>query len=153
MTVYFMDSSALVKYYIREPGTRYITGIMQNPMDKAVIAEITPVETISAVSRQKHDGHIPPRAARAIRLLLDRNVAREYAVIRLSPAIVARAKDLLEAHRLRAYDAVQLASAEDSQARLANAGLPPLIFLAADNRLLTVASTVGLQTDNPNNYP
>ena len=33
------------------------------------------------------------------------------------------------------------------------AGLPSLIFLAADNRLVAVAQTEGLAADNPNKHP
>lgn len=32
-------------------------------------------------------------------------------------------------------------------------GLPALIFLAADQRLLAAAAAEGLTVDNPNNYP
>ena len=67
-------------------------------------------------------------------------------------AIVARAQDLASAHLLRAYDAVQLASALESNARLLIAGSSPLTFVSADTRLLTAAAAEGLATEDPNSH-
>lgn len=64
-----------------------------------------------------------------------------------------RAEDLLEAHPLRAYDAVQLASALESNDRLVAADLAPLVFVSADTRLLAVAMAEGLATDDPTAHP
>ncbi len=57
---------------------------------------------------------------------------------------------LLLVHPLRAYDAVQLASAMLAQFRLETASL---VFLTADDRLLTAAAAEGLLTDNHNLHP
>ena len=59
----------------------------------------------------------------------------------------------LERYPLRAYDAVQLASALLTRDTLQTIGLPPLTFLAADDRLLAVAQAEGLATDNPSAHP
>jgi hypothetical protein len=48
---------------------------------------------------------------------------------------------------------VQLASALMAHDALRSAGLPPLTFLAADDRLLAAAQAEGLATDNPNVHP
>jgi hypothetical protein len=48
---------------------------------------------------------------------------------------------------------VQLASALMARDTLRSAGLPPLTFLAADDRLLAAAQAEGLATDNPNAHP
>jgi len=45
--------------------------------------------------------------------------------IALQAQVLHHAEDLLETHALRAYDAVQLASALESSARLVAAGLAP----------------------------
>jgi hypothetical protein len=70
----------------------------------------------------------------------------------LNSAIIQRALNLHEAHRLRAYDAVQLASALELQQRANTIG-DTITFIASDIRLLQAASASGLTTDNPNNYP
>jgi predicted nucleic acid-binding protein len=84
---------------------------------------------------------------------MDRHAKREYAVIALTSAVVQRAEDMLTSHPLRAYDSVQLASALEANNRLITAKLTPLIFVSADTRLLTVAISEGLTTDDPNAHP
>lgn len=64
-----------------------------------------------------------------------------------------QACDLLERHPLRAYDAVQLASAlESNQLFLTDAAIT-LTFVSADQRLLTAAIAEGLAVEDPNLYP
>ena len=106
-----------------------------------MVARITPVEVISAVSRRRREGTVTSRTARAIRLLLDRHCAREYIIVELTPDIAVRAAGLLERHPLRAYDALQLATVLESNTRITAAQLPALTFISADNRLLAIAST------------
>lgn len=118
-----------------------------------LIAQVTPAEIVSGVARRRREGTIPARAAHAIRLLIDRHKRREYMVIALQAQVLLRAENLLETHPLRAYDAMQLASALESNDRLVAAGLAPLVFISADTRLLTVASAESLKTDDPNAHP
>jgi len=154
MTAYFLDSSALVKRYVIETGTNWISSITDSRAGNAIIiSQITQAEVVSAVMRRKRDGTITPRSAHAIRLLVDRHANRDYQVVALTRQIIQRAEDLLETYSLRAYDSIQLASALDSNTRLLASGLPPLTFLSADIRLITVAISEGLTTDDPNAHP
>jgi predicted nucleic acid-binding protein len=79
--------------------------------------------------------------------------ATEYQLVELTSSVVEQARLLLEHHPLRAYDAVQLASALVAQHALQSVNLLPLTFLSADDRLLVVAQAEGLVTDNPNTHP
>jgi hypothetical protein len=74
----------------------------------------------------------------------------QYQITEITPAVIRRSRSLLEQHPLRAYDAIQLASALLAQTALQTAELPPLSFLAADERLITAAQAEGLPTGNPN---
>jgi|GEM_PF-1352005 len=67
--------------------------------------------------------------------------------------VVALAGQLLDRHPLRAYDAVQLASALIVNQTLTEVDLPVPAFLSADDRLLNTARAEGLPTDNPNLHP
>ncbi len=154
MSTYFLDSSALVKRYVLERGTNWIQIMLASSGGHSIIvSRLTQAEIMSAVSRQKREGAVNPRTARAIRLLLDRHMRREYTVVELTPQIIHRAEDLLETHPLRAYDAVQLASALESNARLTGMGLSSLTFVAADQRLLSIAGNEALVTDDPHAHP
>jgi predicted nucleic acid-binding protein len=154
MTHYFMDTSAMIKRYVVEVGTAWIlSSVVRSAGNIVFIAHITQAEVVSGAMRRKRDGTIPERSARAVRLLVDRHMSREYRVIGLTGEIVQRAEDLLELHPLRAYDSIQLASALIANSRLVTAGLIPLTFIFADTRLLTAATAEGLRVDDPNVHP
>lgn len=75
------------------------------------MAQITPVEMVSALARKQRETNISPRTLQAAVLLIERHVKREYIVVRFNDLVEKRAKRLLTTHPLRAYDAIQLASA------------------------------------------
>jgi hypothetical protein len=151
---YFLDSSALIKRYVVEIGTRWVRSITAPSRGQVIIvAHITSVEIVSGTMRRRREGAINQRTAHAIRLLVDRHSRRQYQVVGLTEQITQRAKNLLETHPLRAYDSVQLASALESNNRLIAVGLSPVIFVSADSRLLMIAAAEGLTTDDPNHYP
>jgi predicted nucleic acid-binding protein len=151
MSLYFMDSSALAKRYMPEKGTAWIREITApDSTHDILIAQITPVEIISALARHYHDGVIDRPSFQDFQDLVLYHVQHHYKVLALSNEIVLQAVLLHEQYRLRAYDSVQLATALQLRKRIPinNA----LIFVSADNRLLNTASASGLTTDNPNLY-
>jgi predicted nucleic acid-binding protein len=154
MTHYFFDSSAVVKRYIPERGTPWIRSLLPpNAANVIMFANVTQVEIMSGVQRRTREKQISQRTAQAIRLLVDHHASRAYMVIGLSLDLIQRAENLLETYPLRAYDSIQLASAIEANIHLLAGGLPPLIFVSADNRLLMAASSEGLQIDDPNLHP
>lgn len=153
MSIYFLDSSALVKRYIPETGTAWILSLCTKSSTSAIfIAKVTPVELISAFARQYHDGEMKLPVFQGYRQLVLLHNKNQYQVMSLSSVVVLKACDLHESYRLRAYDSVQLASALELQKRL-TAGRQTLTFVSADARLLQAATSEGLTVDNPNNYP
>ena len=154
MTIYFLDSSALVKRYVAETGSAWIRDLADpgahNPL---IIARVTWIEVLSALARRRREGTLSADdIAQAIQAFRhDLNV--QYQVSELDPALAEAAGELVGRHTLRAYDAIQLASALQAQANLTQAAGPLLTFLAADDNLLAVAQAEGLLTDNPNRHP
>jgi predicted nucleic acid-binding protein len=67
--------------------------------------------------------------------------------------IAEAAGDLVVRHPLRAYDAIQLASVLRAQSDLGLIEGPPVVFVAADDRLMDAAQAEGLQTANPHHHP
>ncbi len=61
--------------------------------------------------------------------------------------------ELTQRHRLRGYDAVQLATGLAVNEVLVAAGLPGLTFVAADADLVAAARVEGLLADDPNFHP
>ena len=154
MSIYFLDSSALVKRYVTEIGSTWIRALTtpdaRNPL---IIARITWVEVLSALARRKREGSLTSDdVAQAIRAFrYDMNM--QYQVSELDPPLAEAAGELVTQHPLRAYDAVQLASALRVQSDLVRTEAPALTFLTADDRLVAVAHAEGLLTDNPNHHP
>ena len=61
MTVYFLDSSALVKRYVAEPGTAWIQALaVPSAHNTLLISRITWVEVLSALARRQREGRLPP---------------------------------------------------------------------------------------------
>ena len=58
--------------------------------------------------------------------------------------------NLAELHRLRGYDALQLAFAVAYETQLKTRGRGPLTLISADRELNQAAQTEGLLTDDPN---
>ncbi len=154
MTTYYLDSSALSKRYVEETGTPWLRGILAPAEGNAVItARITMVELHSALARRLREGSVDAQACLIAVHALNRHCATEYRFVELDLTVVGLARDLLDRHPLRAYDAVQLASALRASHALQAARLPSLSFLSADDRLITAATHEGLATDNPNSHP
>jgi len=153
MSQYFLDSSALVKRYMPETGTGWVRQMTASASNNDIyVAQITVVEIQSAIARQFHDGHIDQTTLTLIRSLFERHFQREYLTLGLSASILQRSLDLLSTYRLRAYDATQLGTALELQARATGIGVQ-VTFVAADNRLLQAAVSEGLQTEDPNQHP
>jgi len=155
MSLYYLDSSALVKRYVTETGTRWIQGLTDPASGNTVIiATLTRIEAAAALAaRHRAPGGITRAERDGAVALLDRHCNREYILIPNDSAILDRALILTQNHRLRGYDAVQLATALIVNDRYLAAGLSALTFVAADDDLLAAAQTEGLASDNPNAHP
>ena len=150
MTAFFLDSSVLVKRYIREQGTVWVRSITRaNAGYTLFVAQITPVEVMSGVFRQHREGIITGQLADVSSRLLQLHTQRDYVVVTLTPDIVRQSIDYLNLYALRAYDAVQLASAVEAAKRLGASEGDTLEFVSADKRLLAAAASVGLPVRNP----
>ncbi len=154
MSALFLDSSALIKRYVIESGTAWIQALAApHTNNKLIIARITWVEVLSALSRRYREGNLSPasvtKSIRTFRYDLD----IQYQVVELDRTLAEVAGQLIGKRPLRAYDAVQLASALQVQSAFKRAGSSELTFLSADDRLLAIAQAEGLITDNPNHHP
>lgn len=151
MRNYYADSSVLVKRHVNETGANWFRMLCCPAAGNAIITSwISMVEVYSAFNRRLRESALNPNDY--IQIANDFKVIclNDYELIELNPPIVERSKLLLENHHLRAYDAVQLATALIVNETLQQAGLMLLTFLTADERLLSAAQKENLSTDNPN---
>lgn len=154
MSVFFLDSSALVKRYLVEPGTAWIVALAAPALGHSLlVAEVTRIEVIAALAARARAGSITTGERDTAVRLLTYHIVSQYRSIPLDAAILDQAAQLPLHHRLRGYDAIQLATALVANTRLTAAAAPALTFVAADGDLLAVAQAEGLPTENPNAYP
>jgi uncharacterized protein len=151
LTVYYLDASALVKRYIREPGTSWIQSITtQSAQHSILLAEISLAEVAAAFAAKQ-------RAPRGISIvernhalsLFLQDCAQNFLVLRSDRTVINLAVDLTQQHRLRGYDAVQLAAALVNHRAIVTGGQSGLVLVTSDADLLRAAIREGMATDNP----
>lgn len=156
MATFFLDTSALVKRHVIEPGHAWVRAIcIPRAGNTIVVAEIALVEVVATFSRMVRE--TPPRLTLIRR---DRVIAtfearflRQYTIVQVDRTLLIHAATLCRTHPLRAYDAVQLACALTRRDDDLAAGNPEPIFVSADVNLLAVAASEGLAVENPNSFP
>jgi uncharacterized protein len=152
-TAYFVDASALVKRYVRETGTPWVRGITRRRPSTAIyIAHITAVEVTSAVARRR-GATLTPAQASSILSRFRQHLAGRYILSEITSTLVNDAMKLANTHRLRAYDAVQLAAALDLYRDWSALRLGAFVFVSADRDLNAAALAEGLTVDDPNAHP
>lgn len=150
MTVYFMDTSAIIKRYVTEVGSGWITSLIQPVSGHIVVlSALANVESFSTLARLQRSKHLTPTIVtqRQNDFLVD--IKTQYLLISLNDAVLARAGTLVNKYPLRTLDSIQLSCAMEAQVTLGVV----LVFLSADNNLLSAAAAEGFPTDNPLNHP
>ncbi len=150
MPAYYLDSSALVKRYVTETGSAWVQTLCGDAANALFISELALVEVGSAYARRCHRGEITDEQRRNYLDVFIYDCTETYHLIPAARSLIERGLDLTQRRHLRAYDAMQLASALAAHAVLTLAGLPGLTFVSADDGLLHAASVEGLTTENPN---
>lgn len=159
MAEYFLDSSALVKRYVRETGSGWIHSLFtitrevprDVPQDHEIfVAGIAGVEMVSAITRRARGGSIAAADALTTCAQIRTDLATQYQVIQVTERLLSRAMRLAERYALRGYDAVQLAAGCELNSLCLASGLPVLTFVSADRELNRAAEREGLKTEDPN---
>lgn len=132
----YWDTSALVKLYIEEPGSRQMAGWQHDMRASSVIAY---VEMRSALSRRHRSGHL---TVQQVRTAVGQFIAdwQAYVRIPLHSDMIDRSACLVEQHALRTLDALHLAAALQLQDDMDE----PTEILSADGALLAAATAEGL---------
>ncbi|HEV8714433.1 MAG TPA: type II toxin-antitoxin system VapC family toxin [Candidatus Binatia bacterium] len=152
MAFYYFDASALVKYYVTEPGSTWVRQLIEEQDSETnqtshviLVAGISRVEVAAGLA-------IIERIGRIRKVERDREYARfisqlvhRYAIIPLMTSDFETAAVLTQQHPLKAYDAVQLAVALRYYRLLVAHHLK---FVSGDSALITAAQVRGLPTDN-----
>src|SRR5437588_11483345 len=150
MAMYFLDSSAVVKRYFPEQGHRWIDALCNAAQGHEIyMAQPALVEVVAALCRREREGSITLAERDALIHVFRQDSKESYNIWPVTTDLYTSAGDLCRSHRLRAYDAVQLAcTLALREYTLAN-HVSELIFVCADVSLLDIAGVEGLQVENP----
>lgn len=133
----FLDSSALAKRYVQEPGSDRLQEILWSASTLGV-SVLCISEIVSALCRRRRERTLSPqqylKAKRA--LLVD---IEDSTIVYVTDQVVARAVELLERWPLRSSDSLQVASAAEWSAEL---------FVSADEKQCIAARGFGLQVED-----
>jgi predicted nucleic acid-binding protein len=143
MKAAYLDSSALVKRYVDEPGSGTVNRLFAGGAPLLVSA-IAWSECLAALARKRHDGSLPARAHQRV----CRALAGEWESLHeigVTAEIRSIIRELLERTPLRGMDAIHLASAIWAGRRLDS----PVAFWCSDHRLAAAALDCDVDLVNP----
>ncbi len=145
MSVFFLDTSAVVKLYLEEKGSLELLQTV-NPNDHLlVILTLTEVEFRSAIRKRQRLGDISPNNAGDLIVLFEKHLEKNYARVSATLEIQTLAKGFVDRYVLRAYDAMQLAACVASPHWF----FDKAVFVSADTALNRAAAAEGLVVFNP----
>lgn len=153
MAVYFLDSSALVKRYVSETGTAFVTDLTDPATGhRLYVARITGVEVIAALARRGRAGEVAADALAAALSQFRQEFTTLYRIVEITSSLLSDAMRLAETCAVRGYDAVQLAAAWRVNTECTALGLSATL-VCADADLNGAAVAEGLAVDDPNTHP
>lgn len=157
MNLYYLDTSALVKYYFTEPGSKWIKNLIddQDTITRSrhhliVIASASITEIAAALAILQRRGFLSKRQFHTEYNRFLNDLVSRIIVIDVIGHDLYQAAELCQIYPLKAYDALQLAVALRFADIVAKSH-QSLVFVSGDNTLLKAAAT-RLTTDNPFNH-
>ena len=141
LAFYYLETSALVKLYVREIGTERLHRLVSapDPHQFAILA-IARVELRSAVRRRERAGDIDGETTTELLDTFELHLETLYVRQAVTDAVLDLACTVIDRYPLRGYDALQLAGC----LILSSSAPSAPVFVCADQQLLRAADTEGL---------
>ena len=146
MPIYYLDTSATVKRYLTdEKGADFMEVLIEGLMtgETLCFSSFGILEFQAAVMRQTRAIHLIEEAMRKF----DGDMSEMYRIIPLNDGIVYQAMDIVESYKLRAGDAVHLATALSVAADAD--GEQQVFMVSSDVELLAAAGAAGIGAIDP----
>jgi uncharacterized protein len=155
--VLYVDSSALLKHYIREVGTDALKARLQEHSrytPGVLISDIGYAEVLATFARRLRENPLLIAETTMLEAEFQYDWLFRLTRVELDVGVFGFVHDLVRKYPLRGADAIHLASALwlrdtlklDSKMRFAGG---PLIFATSDNQLKNAARMVGLDVFDP----
>jgi predicted nucleic acid-binding protein len=136
--ILYLDSSALVKRYVAEPGSTEVNDAIATA-EVIGTAIISRAEVAAALTKSVRM-EVLTREEASASLQVFRNEWLDLVRVQITELVVTRADSLAWEHHLRGYDAVQLAAVSVWQEAMG----APVTIATFDQHLWTIAERVGL---------
>ena len=150
MSLYFLEATAFVKLFVREPGTAALIRLMESVDDnRKLISAGTPLEVYAAIRRRERSGDVASTDAAAALEILRLEAARMVQQP-LNPAVLEIARQLLDRTLLRWPATLQLATALNAKEMFQGT---EIVFVSSSRELLSAAQNEGLETLDPAKEP
>lgn len=147
MALYYLETSALVKLYIREPGTDVLLRLVARSSNhRFAVLALARVEFRSAIRRRQREGDIGEMIANRLLDKLDQHLETRFVKQIVNDSLMDVASNLIDRYPLRAYDAVQLAGC---LALRATSGSDQPVFVCSDLQLLKAAESEAFSCLDP----
>jgi predicted nucleic acid-binding protein len=145
--LYYLDSSALVKLYIREAGTERMLALAGRAAGhQLAVLALVQVEVRSAFRRRQRAGEVGGRLVDELLAAFERHMETRFLRQVITDTMLDIACRLLDQHTLSAFDAIQLAG---YFAIKTAAGRDAPVFVCADRELLAAAEAHGVPVLDP----
>jgi uncharacterized protein len=144
----YLDTSALVKLYVRESGTEHMLALAHpDAQNQLAILSLARLEFRAAVRRRAKLGDLEPLMADSLLVNFSQHLASVFQVQPVNDLVVEEAAGVIDRHSIRAYDAIQLAGCLALNATVGKE--IEVRFVCADHQLLEAAHAEGVSTIEP----
>ncbi len=157
MSLLFLDTSALVKVYLPEIGSTWVSNFILD--QQIVVSELALYECATVLRRRYLEGYFTTRTEASSLYAQIWQDSNSFTIIPLRverqlPRVITMSFNLPVNLRLRALDAIHLAAAQVAR-QAANRAIPPepFVLLSSDAQFLQVAQMQGFTTENPEDHP
>jgi len=158
MTTYYLDTSALVKLFVQENGSKWLERLTTQTNEQGhlthllIFSQLSIVEFSSALARKTRSGQISDPAQQELLSDFRQHLNLDFFPLLLTNEILWQAARLTHKRALRAYDAIHLATAQMFIKNLSAQEISDFVFISADDFLLSAARAEALATENPNTH-
>lgn len=145
MPVFYLDASAIAKQYLpNEHGVEFVIELLHSPhsSDTFVTSTLSLVEVKAAISRRIER----PDARSVLLSAYEIDVHETFEILPVDDNIIVEAGRVVESHRLRAGDAIHLASALSVAAVSDDS---KLFMVSSDVELLEASEAAGIGALDP----
>lgn len=138
----FFDTSALVKRYYEERGSKTVDTIVEDDNTTVVITSLAVIEAVSAVRRKHNTNDIAEEVMYSLIAAFFEEALADFVILPMEEIAFEQSFNLVLEDDLRTLDALQLSAA-------ISVAHDDLRFVCADRELVAVADKRGLTTINP----